>query len=130
MGERRTGRGIFLGGLIALLLPAATLGVAMSAEPLPAPADASDALHEVIRGDNLHLIAAYYYGDARQWERIWRANRWQVHNPNRIEQGMLLRIPQIVAPDEPYADFVARVRRAPSPAGAPATPIKSKGDKP
>ncbi|MGH7378365.1 MAG: hypothetical protein ACREKK_13230, partial [Candidatus Methylomirabilales bacterium] len=28
-----------------------------------------EALHQVQREDNLHLIAAYYYGDARQWPR-------------------------------------------------------------
>ncbi|MCK7503505.1 MAG: DEAD/DEAH box helicase family protein [Desulfobacterales bacterium] len=26
-------------------------------------------------GDCLHLIAGYYYGDTRLWERIWKANR-------------------------------------------------------
>ena len=29
-----------------------------------------EALHQVERGQDLHLIAGYYYGDARQWERI------------------------------------------------------------
>src|SRR5574341_2392927 len=73
-----------------------------------------DALHQVMPGDNLHLIAGYYYGDARQWERIWRANRDQVRNPNRIERGALLRVPDAEVPAEPYADFAVRARR-PSP---------------
>ena len=39
------------------------------------PASAQDVLHEVHAGDDLRLIAGYYYGDTRQWEKIWRANR-------------------------------------------------------
>lgn len=77
-----------------------------------------DAVHQVMPGDDLHLIAGYYYGDARRWERIWQANRDRVLNPNRIEQGVLLRIPNAVVPSEPYADFVARTRRS-----APAAPV-------
>lgn len=89
----------------------------------PAPPDAVhplDAIHEVIPGDDLHLIAGYYYGDARQWERIWRANRDQIPNPNRIERGTLLRIPDAVLPEESYTDFVARARGGIEPAGVPA----------
>ncbi|HYB72882.1 MAG TPA: hypothetical protein VED18_05875 [Candidatus Sulfotelmatobacter sp.] len=52
-----------------------------------------EALHQVERGQDLHLIAGYYYGDARQWERIWQANRDVVKNPNRLSVGMALRIP-------------------------------------
>lgn len=82
-----------------------------------------DAVHQVMPGDDLHLIAGYYYGDARRWERIWQANRDRVPNPNRIEQGVLLRIPNAVVPSEPYADFVARARRPAGPSTAPAAPV-------
>ena len=71
-----------------------------------------DAVHQVMPGDDLHLIAGYYYGDARQWERIWDANRDQIRNPNVIERGALLRIPDAAAPAQPYPDFVARTRPA------------------
>jgi hypothetical protein len=81
-----------------------------------------DSLHEVMPGDNLHLIAGYYYGDARQWERIWQANRDQIPNPNRIERGALLRVPDAVPPDESYADFLSRAGRTVPPAGAPTGP--------
>jgi hypothetical protein len=74
-----------------------------------------DALHQVMPGDDLHLIAGYYYGDARQWERIWQANRAQIRNPNLIERGALLRVPDAAAPDQPYPDFVARTRAAGAP---------------
>ncbi|HYL79660.1 MAG TPA: hypothetical protein VEU07_02550 [Candidatus Acidoferrum sp.] len=77
-----------------------------------APAASQDILHQVLPGDDLHLIAGYYFGDTRQWELIWQANRDQVSNPNRIRRGTLLRIPDVTPPAEPYADFVARARRA------------------
>ncbi|MFI5341442.1 MAG: LysM peptidoglycan-binding domain-containing protein [Candidatus Methylomirabilales bacterium] len=77
-----------------------------------APAASQDVLHQVLPGDDLRLIAGYYFGDTRQWEVIWQANRDQVSNPNRIRRGTLLRIPDVTPPAEPYADFVARARRA------------------
>jgi len=87
-----------------------------------AAAPPQDAIHEVMPGDDLRLIAGYYYGDTRQWERIWQANRDQISNPNRIERGALLRIPDAVVPAEPYADFVARARQPAAPAEVPAKP--------
>ncbi len=113
MAGRRVVKGKLLGAFAILFFPVASFGAAMSAEGLAGPPGTEDALHEVVPGDDLHFIAGYYYGDARQWGRIWQANRWQVANPNRIERGMLLRIPEIMAPAEPYANFVARARRSP-----------------
>jgi hypothetical protein len=101
-------------GLLIALLPLTPLGARVSTAGLPEGQDTQDALHEVGPGDNLHLIAGYYYGDARQWERIWQENRKQVPNPNLLERGTLLRIPAVTIPSEPYTDFVARVRRLPS----------------
>jgi hypothetical protein len=103
----------------SLLILVSLVGVgAIAARPADvAAAEATgpqDALHQVMPGDDLHLIAGYYYGDARRWERIWQTNRDQVPNPNRVERGILLRIPNAVVPAEPYADFVARARPAPS----------------
>jgi hypothetical protein len=90
-------------------------------------AAAQDALHQVQPGDDLHLIAGYYYGDARQWERIWQANRDRIPNPNRIQRGMLLRIPDAVLPGEPYPDFVSRARRESLPVGIAAKPEAAPG---
>jgi hypothetical protein len=110
--------------------------------PVPgfgAEAPATDVLHEVQAGDNLHLIAGYYYGDARQWERVWAANRDQVRNPNRLTNGIWLRVPEAVVPAEPYADFLARSRpvakaapaaAAPAEAGAPASATPAVEGKP
>lgn len=100
------------------------LGLAASAPLAATPAGpAQDLMHEVRGGDDLHLIAAYYYGDARQWERIWQANRHLVTDPNRIEKGTLLRIPSATFPATPYAEYAARVRPAP-PAAPPSPAIR------
>ena len=72
-----------------------------------------EALHQVQREDNLHLIAAYYYGDARQWPRVYTANRGLIgKNPSVIHRGQVLKVllPAGWAPLEPYDRFLARVR--------------------
>ena len=118
---------------------ALVVGVLALAPPPAATATAAvagDLLHEVAPGDGLRLIAGYYYGDTRQWTRIWTANRDQLRNPNRLERGSLLVIPNAIAPTEPYAEFAARTRggapvgRIAEPATAatpPAPPGPSKG---
>lgn len=42
--------------------------------------------------ENLHLLAAYYYGNPRQWKKIYRENRAIIRNPNRLPVGQTLRI--------------------------------------
>jgi len=72
-----------------------------------------EALHKVQVEDNLHLIAAYYYGDARQWPRVYAANRGLIgKNPSVIHKAQILTIhlPAGWAPLEPYDRFLARVR--------------------
>jgi hypothetical protein len=72
-----------------------------------------EALHQVQREDNLHLIAAYYYGDARQWPRVYTANRGLIgKNASVIHRGQVLKVllPAGWAPLEPYDRFLARVR--------------------
>ena len=49
-------------------------------------------VHEVKAGEDLHLIAGYYYGDTRQWKKIWEMNKKEVRNPNRISVGQMLNI--------------------------------------
>ena len=95
--------------VILWVIAAALVGL-IAAAPAGA-AGPQDAIHEVMAGDNLHLIAGYYYGDARQWERIWDANKPLVKNPNVIERGTFLRIPNASAPETPYAEFAARAHR-------------------
>ena len=50
-------------------------------------------LYEVKGNDNLHWLAAKFYGDPRQWGRIYDANREKVRNPNVLRIGQQLLIP-------------------------------------
>ncbi len=58
-----------------------------------APAPPADNLHEVQRGETLFGLARQYYGDQRQWRRIYQANRKRIPDPQRIKAGMKLIIP-------------------------------------
>ena len=98
------------------------LSTRLESSAAAASSPSQDALHEVLPGDDLRLIAGYYYGDTRQWERIWNANRDRIRTPNRIERGSLLRIPDAAVPTESYADFVARARRPLPPQAVLSTP--------
>lgn len=92
--------------------------VTLSPQPIgAAAASASEVQHEVLPGDCLHLIAGYYYGDARLWERIWKANKQSVRNPNVLALGTVLVVPNAAVPDQPYPDFAARTHGC-GPAGA------------
>lgn len=49
-------------------------------------------LHQVGPEENLHMLSAYYYGNARGWRRIYNLNKKQIRNPNKIIVGQVLRI--------------------------------------
>jgi hypothetical protein len=49
-------------------------------------------LHPVGEGENLHMLAAYYYGDARAWRVIYQYNKHTVRNPNVIRTGQVLQV--------------------------------------
>jgi len=49
--------------------------------------------HDVVSGDSLSKLAAHYYGDGKQWMRIFEANRNILTDPDRIKIGQKLRIP-------------------------------------
>ena len=42
--------------------------------------------------ENLHLLAGYYYGNPREWKRIYQENRAIIRNPNRLPIGETLKI--------------------------------------
>ena len=50
-------------------------------------------LYQVKGNDNLHWLAAKFYGDARQWVRIYQANQDKVQYPSLIITGQQLLIP-------------------------------------
>jgi len=84
--------------------------------------------HEVLAGDCLHLIAGYYYGDARLWERIWKANKQSVRDPNVLALGTVLVVPDAAVPDQPYPDFAARTRGCGPTGTVPAAAARVKGE--
>ena len=87
-------------------------GCLLSLAPAPARCENPPVDHTIRSGDNLHLIAGYYYGDPRQWKRVWKTNRKNLAGPNRLVPGKILRIEGF--PDDSllgsYDDFRSRVR--------------------
>lgn len=64
--------------------------------PSSAPADGNaptDRMYIVQSGDSLSKISKKFYGDANHWKRIYEANRDVVKNPDLIQPGWTLRIP-------------------------------------
>lgn len=49
--------------------------------------------HTVRKGETLSHIAQQYYGNASAYHKIFDANRDQLNDPDRIREGMTLRIP-------------------------------------
>lgn len=47
-------------------------------------------IHTVKSGEELHLLAGYYFLDCRQWVNIYQANMGTIVNPNRIYPGQEL----------------------------------------
>lgn len=66
---------------------------AMSRAEAAKPAT-QDTVHTVVKGDTLSKIAKHYYGDASKWKAIHEANRDLIANPDLIQIGWALKIPQ------------------------------------
>lgn len=71
------------------------VGGSSSDAPAPegAPADKTDRMYIVVKGDSLSKIAKQFYGNANSWKRIFDANRDVIDNPDLIQPGWKLRIP-------------------------------------
>jgi len=54
------------------------------------------ATHTVVKGEHLWKIAQNYYNDGYKWTEIAKANN--LTNPDRIEAGQVLTLPQIATP--------------------------------
>lgn len=97
---------------ISACIVALAAGVLLSLAPVPARCETQSVEHTIRSGDNLHLIAGYYFGDPRQWKIVWKSNRRTVAGPNRLVPGKVLRIEGF--PDDSllgsYDDFRSRVR--------------------
>ncbi len=64
-----------------------------SSSTAPKPAAPPEQIYEVMAGDSLSKISKKFYGDAKQWKRIFEANRDQIKNPDLIRPGQKLKIP-------------------------------------
>ncbi|HYX21740.1 MAG TPA: LysM peptidoglycan-binding domain-containing protein [Thermoanaerobaculia bacterium] len=74
--------------------------VSGSSSTAPSPSSASaegnaptDRMYIVQSGDSLSKISKKFYGDPNKWKRIFEANRDVVKNPDVIQPGWTLRIP-------------------------------------
>jgi len=87
-------------------------GFLLTLAPAPARCATQTVEHTIRSGDNLHLIAGYYYGDPRQWKMIWKTNRKNLAGPNRLKPGKILRIEDFLDDSllGSYDDFRSRVR--------------------
>lgn len=63
----------------------------------PTPTEAVD-YYVIVSGDTLSKIALRYYGDAKQYPRIFEANREVIGDPDRIYPGQKIRIPRARVP--------------------------------
>ena len=59
----------------------------------PASSMPTNEAYTVKSGDSLSKIAQQYYGDAKQWRKIYEANKGQISNPDMIQPGWKLVIP-------------------------------------
>jgi nucleoid-associated protein YgaU len=50
--------------------------------------------YTAVKGDSLSKIAKREYGDANKWRQIYEANRDVIDNPDLIEPGQNLIIPE------------------------------------
>ncbi len=50
--------------------------------------------YKVVEGDSLWKIAVRAYQDGYQWTKIWEKNKSKIYNPNGLEIGMVLNIPE------------------------------------
>jgi len=49
--------------------------------------------YTVVSGDTLRTIAKMYYGNDREYETLFDANKPMLNHPQKIYQGQVLRIP-------------------------------------
>jgi nucleoid-associated protein YgaU len=72
-----------------------TGGSSSTAKPAPqSPAATSARTYTVQPGDSLWKIAKQFYGKGSAWPRIHEANKDRITNPDLIQPGWTLRIPE------------------------------------
>jgi nucleoid-associated protein YgaU len=63
-----------------------------SSSTAPRPSE-TGRTYTVKKGDSLSKIAKREYGDPQQWHRIYDANRDTISDPNLIQPGQVLHLP-------------------------------------
>lgn len=65
-----------------------------SSSTAPPPEEREPRTYTVQKGDSLWKISEKFYGDGNQWTRIHEANRDRIDDPDRIQPGWELTIPE------------------------------------
>ena len=65
------------------------------AKPAPAPAKEMDRVYTVVQGDSLYGISTKVFGTPRHYERIYEANRDRIKDPNTLQVGINLKMPDV-----------------------------------
>ncbi len=75
-------------------------GSSSTADSPPAPGPQAPRFYEVQKGDSLSKIAKQFYGNTAGWRRIYEANRDRIKDPDVIQPGWRLTIPDATATDD------------------------------
>lgn len=51
--------------------------------------------YTVKKGDSLHRISSKFFNTTQYWNEIYKANEKQLKNPEQLQEGMLLNIPEV-----------------------------------
>jgi len=73
-------------------IPQPTPGTVVAMLP---PVLSATIVHTVAEGEDLHWLAARYYGNARLWNKIYEANHDKFINPSTLTVGQRLQIPPL-----------------------------------
>ena len=67
------------------------------AKPAPVPVKELDRVYTVVQGDSLYGISTKVFGTPRHYERIYEANRDRIKDPNTLQVGINLKMPEVAA---------------------------------
>jgi len=68
--------------------------ISYEADTPPQPGSQTARTYSVKEGDTLSKIAKQHYGDANLYGKIFEANKDTLRNPDKIQVGQLLKIPE------------------------------------
>lgn len=63
----------------------------------PKPAEEAPKTYTVVQGDSLYGISQKIFGTTRHVDRIYQANKDRIKDPNTLQVGINLRVPEIAA---------------------------------